>query len=138
MSLHTARIFTNLLLAGACTLTLAACGSSDTRNADQAPAAAAAENTRRNAADTTDTALTPMDQGENALDLAITKTVRQIIVEDNTLSTNAHNIKIITYNGRVTLRGPVDSQAERDRLTTVAQGVAGVNSVDSQLEVAQH
>ena len=138
MSLLRARTVTSLLLAGACALTLAACSNSDTKRAAQTPPAEAAENTHRNAADTSATAMTPMDQGQDALDLGITQAIRQIVVGDNTLSTNAHNIKIITLGGTVTLRGPVDSQAELNHLKTVAQGVAGVNSVDTQLEVVQH
>lgn len=138
MSSQRGRIVANLLLAGVCTLTLAACSNSDTKRVDQTPPAEAAENTRRNAADTSAATMTPMDQGQDALDLGITQAIRQIVVGDKTLSTNAHNIKIITLGGSVTLRGPVDSQAELNHLKTVAQGVAGVNSVDTQLEVVQH
>jgi osmotically-inducible protein OsmY len=51
------------------------------------------------------------------------------------MSTNAHNVKIITQDGVVTLRGPVKTQEEKSRIEEIARSVAGVKSVDSQIEV---
>ena len=55
---------------------------------------------------------------------------------DKSLSTNAHNVKIITANGVVTLRGPVKSAAEKANIGAKAQQAAGVRRVDNQLEIA--
>jgi osmotically-inducible protein OsmY len=57
------------------------------------------------------------------------------VVGDKSLSTNAHNLKIITSNGTVTLRGPVKSTEEKAAVETKAKQVAGVTGVDNQLEV---
>jgi osmotically-inducible protein OsmY len=57
-------------------------------------------------------------------------------VSDKALSTNAHNVKIITKNGVVTLRGPVKSAGEKSTIAAKAEGAAGVKSVDNQLEIA--
>lgn len=134
-----ARTISSLLILGIVTLPLAACTNSGPR--DDAPGATstpAADNTARNAADSSGIPMTPLDQGENDVDRGITRTIRQLVVGDATLSMNAHNIKIITLAGTVTLRGPVNSAEEADRLVKVAEGVAGVSRVDSQLEVVQH
>ena len=57
---------------------------------------------------------------------------------DKSLSTNAHNVKIITTDGVVTLRGPVKSAAEKATIAAKAQQVAGVSRVDNQLEIASN
>ena len=57
---------------------------------------------------------------------------------DKSLSTNAHNVKIITTGGVVTLRGPVKSAAEKDTIGAKAQQTAGVTRVDNQLEIASN
>jgi hyperosmotically inducible protein len=92
------------------------------------------DNTERNVRDQSDTTLTPEDQLQNESDLQITATIRQAITDDDSLSVNAHNVKVITRNGMVTLRGPVDSEAEKTRLQAIAQKTSGVNQVDNQLE----
>jgi osmotically-inducible protein OsmY len=94
-----------------------------------------ADNTGINERDRDDNNLTPTDQLENEADREVTAAVRRAIVDDSTLSVNAHNIKIITANGVVTLRGPVKSQAEKDAIEAKAKAVAGVTSVDNQLEI---
>jgi osmotically-inducible protein OsmY len=79
---------------------------------------------------------TPPDQAEGtAADRAITAEIRRAITSDASMSASAKNIKIITNNGTVTLRGPVDSQAERDAIEAKAKAVTGVGTVDNQLEV---
>lgn len=77
---------------------------------------------------------TPLDQNENKVDIGITAGIRKSVV-DTKMSVNAQNVKIITQNGVVTLRGPVKTQEEKDRIEEIARNVAGVKSVDSQLEV---
>ncbi len=80
--------------------------------------------------------LTPQKQSNDKSDVEVTRRVRQAIVKDGTLSTDAHNVKIITQNGIVTLRGPVDTAEERAAIAAKARRVAGVKKVDDQLEVS--
>jgi len=95
----------------------------------------AADNTGRNAADQKTNAATPMDQKNNETDARITQDIRKALIDKSELSVNAHNVKVITEHTVVTLRGPVDSTAERDTIESIAAGVAGVTRVDNQLEV---
>jgi osmotically-inducible protein OsmY len=78
---------------------------------------------------------TPEDQSNNESDLQITARIRQAILDDQTLSVTAENIKIITVDGKVTLRGPVKSAAEKSAIVAKAQQVAGTTQVDDQLEI---
>jgi hyperosmotically inducible protein len=94
-----------------------------------------ADNTGKNARDASGDTLTAGDQPENAGDRDITQGVRKAIVANDDLSTNAHNVKIITVNGVVTLRGPVNSADEKAKVAATATKVAGVKRVDNQLEV---
>ncbi len=94
-----------------------------------------ADNTGRNARDADGTTLTPMDQGESEADRSITQQIRKAVVNHDQLSTNAKNVKIITQNGVVTLRGPVKSAEEKAAIATVAQKTTGVKRVDNQLEI---
>ena len=75
-------------------------------------------------------------QPMNSSDAAITQKIRKAIHDDTTLSTNGHNIKVITQNGKVTLRGPVKSEDEKSNLEAKAVSVAGQQNVDDQLTVA--
>jgi len=72
----------------------------------------------------------------NPADRAITQKIRKAIHDDKSLSTYAHNIKIITQDGKVTLRGPVRSEDEKSNLLAKAVEVAGQDNVTNQLEVA--
>jgi len=98
-------------------------------------AAVEADNTGRNVRDRNDMTKTPTDQAENEADRAITQSIRQNIVDDSSLSTNAKNVKIITVDGAVTLRGPVKSEKEKADIVARAQQIAGVKRVDDQLEI---
>jgi hyperosmotically inducible protein len=98
--------------------------------------APAADNTARNERDRGGDTKTPGDQAENEADRKITQEVRQALTSDNSLSTNAQNVKIITDNGTVTLRGPVKSEKEKTAIESKAKQVAGVKKVDNQLEIA--
>jgi hyperosmotically inducible protein len=75
-------------------------------------------------------------QKMNPADRAITQKIRKAIHEDQSLSTYAHNIKIITQDGKVTLRGPVRSEDEKNNLQAKAVAVAGQENVTNQLEIA--
>jgi osmotically-inducible protein OsmY len=93
-----------------------------------------ADNTGRNARDREDNTLTPFDQSENESDVEITQQIRQAIRDDDAMSQKAINAKVITRNGVVTLRGPVDSQAEKAAIEQKAQRVEGVARVQNELE----
>lgn len=94
-----------------------------------------ADNTGRNVRDRSAAALTPADQSGSPQDIAITRQIRQAVVADPDLSVNAQNIKIITINGVVTLRGPVENATERQSIAATAKNVTGVTRVDNQLEL---
>jgi len=96
-----------------------------------------ADNTRVNARDRRGTTLTPMDQGSSEADRKLTQQIRETIVRDNSLSFTAKNVKIITLNGRVTLRGPVKTDAERRTISAAAKKIAGDAQVENYLEVAK-
>ncbi|MFN0151329.1 MAG: BON domain-containing protein [bacterium] len=119
----------------ALTVLSAGCGSEE-RNTSVAASKTAADNTARNVSDRNDAKPTPLDQGENEADRAITQMIRKAVMENGATSVNGQNVKIITQNGVVTLRGPVDSEAEKMFIGTTARGVAGVVKVDDQLEIA--
>ncbi|MBC7854639.1 MAG: BON domain-containing protein, partial [Pirellulaceae bacterium] len=67
---------------------------------------------------------------------SITADIRKQILAHEDMSINARNVKIITADGKVTLRGPVNSPSERDIIEKIARDVAGKDNVDNQLEVA--
>jgi hyperosmotically inducible protein len=92
-----------------------------------------ADNTARNA--DSPAAQTPVDQAENGPDLQISQDIRKAIVADDSLSLDAHNVKVITAAGIVTLRGPVKSEQEKTAIEAKAKQVAGVTRVDNFLEV---
>lgn len=94
------------------------------------------DNTAVNQRDRSTNSLTPGDQGNTDADRAITQKIRQDVVSStNNYSVVAQNIKIITVNGKVTLRGPVNTDAEKTGIANIAQSVAGPGNVDDQLEV---
>jgi hyperosmotically inducible protein len=93
----------------------------------------APDNTKKNKDQTNPTA---DQQKMNPSDRAITQKIRKAVIEDKSLSTYAHNIKIITQDGKVTLRGPVRSEDEKNNLQAKAVAVAGDASVTNQLEIA--
>ena len=99
-------------------------------------ATAPADNTKTNERDRNTAALTPGDQGENEIDRTITQKIRQGVMKDDALSMTAKNVKIITANSVVTLRGPVKSDKEQSDILAIARGTDGVKRVDNQLEIA--
>jgi hyperosmotically inducible periplasmic protein len=115
-------------------LLLAVVGCEQSQRANNAPAAAAPDNTAVNDRDADANTKTPIDQNENQADIDITAKIRKAVV-DTEMSINAQNVKIITQDGRVTLRGPVDSADEKAKIEEIAHTVAGADHVDSQLEV---
>jgi hyperosmotically inducible protein len=91
------------------------------------------DNTKQNKDQTNPTA---DQQKMNPADRALTQKIRKAIHEDATLSTYAHNIKIISQDGKVTLRGPVRSEDEKANIEAKAVAVAGQGNVTDQLEIA--
>lgn len=108
---------------------------SDTKNYNSAQYDA--DNTGVNVRDRNERAKTSFNQSESEADRTITQKIRQLIVDDSNLSSNAKNIKIITSNGVVTLRGPVANSGEVDTIVKKASAVAGVNSVENQLDITK-
>ena len=97
-------------------------------------APAAKDNTGVNQRDESGVTKTPLDQGQGQSDIDVTASIRKRVV-DTKLSVNAQNVKIITENGKVTLRGPVKTEDEKKQVEQIANDVAGVGNVDSQIEI---
>jgi len=103
--------------------------------AAQEPASPAPDNTKMNDQDRNSNQPTADQQKENRPDLEITKQIRQVLVRDKSLSPYAHNVKIVTQGGMVTLRGPVHSDEEKKAVEAKAVEVAGEGKVNNQLDV---
>ena len=84
-----------------------------------------------------DETLTPPDQGSSEGDIETTRQIRREIMNQKDVSVNAKNVKIITANGKVTLRGPVNSEDEKRLVAQIAERIAQRGNVDNQLEVKQ-
>ena len=95
----------------------------------------AADNTRKNERDRSGETATSGDQSNSQEDVKITAAIRRAVVGDKSLSMTAKNVKIITANGTVTLRGPVNNDAEKTKIAELAQSAAGGAKIDNQLEV---
>jgi osmotically-inducible protein OsmY len=97
-----------------------------------------ADNTKVNKGDQNPGAVTADQQKMNAADQDLTKRIRQSIMADKSLSTYAHNVKIITQGGMVTLKGPVKSDAEQKNIFDKAVAVTGSpDKVSNQITVKQ-
>jgi hyperosmotically inducible periplasmic protein len=94
------------------------------------------DNTKTNKRDREQRQPTADQQNQNRPDREITRDIRRSITNDKGLSTDARNIKIITQNGNVTLRGPVRSEEEKRSIEAKANEVAGANHVKSEIEIA--
>jgi osmotically-inducible protein OsmY len=94
-----------------------------------------ADNTARNVRDRNNQTLTPLDQGSSKSDMETTKQIRKEIIADKNMSLYARNVKIITVDGRVTLRGPVNTVEEKHLIGEIAARIARTENVDNQLEV---
>jgi len=95
-----------------------------------------ADNTRNNKRDRADGALTSDQQKNDAGDVEIAKRIRRSIMDDKSISTYGHNVKIIASGGTVTLKGPVRNQDEKKAIEMKATEIAGRDRVVNQLEVA--
>ena len=95
----------------------------------------AADNTKKNQRDRSGETKTSGDQSNSSEDVKITAAIRRAVVRDHSLSMTANNVKIITANGMVTLRGPVKSDAEKAKTVELARSAAGNAKINNQLEV---
>jgi hyperosmotically inducible periplasmic protein len=94
-----------------------------------------ADNTKRNSSEQNKSTDTAEKQSNSKDDLALTQKIRQVVMKDGSLSMNAKNVKIIAQDGKILLKGPVDSQQEKDTIGSEAGEIAGKDKVDNQLEV---
>ncbi|MFZ1010421.1 MAG: BON domain-containing protein [Candidatus Sulfotelmatobacter sp.] len=98
-------------------------------------ASPAPDNTKVNERDRSQNERTADQQKDNRSDRDITQQIRQSIMKDKSLSTYAHNVKIITQSGQVTLKGPVRSDDEKRSVEAKATEVAGEKNVTSELNI---
>lgn len=80
---------------------------------------------------------TAENQGQTEKDTDVTRTIRQRLVADESLSVSAHNIKVITEQGKIVLRGPVASAAEKTKVEKIAKGVAGNMAVANETVISK-
>ncbi|MEO8682226.1 MAG: BON domain-containing protein [Vicinamibacterales bacterium] len=95
-----------------------------------------ADNTKVNTRDRAKTAVTADQQKENLNDRTVTQNIRKALMKDKSLSSYAHNVKVITMGGQVTLKGPVRSEAEKKIVEAKAVEVAGEGHVVNQISIA--
>lgn len=106
------------------------------RDRDQRPESTKnADNTARNVRDRDNRTVVPLDQGNSQTDINITAQIRKEVIANKSMSVNARNVKIITQNGQVTLRGPVNSSEEKRLIGEIAGRIVRAGNVDNQLEV---
>ena len=117
---------TLLVLACLSTVSVAAMAADDKTKPD---------NTAINERDRSRETQTSGDQSNSSADLKTTQAIRQALMKDGELSTTAKNIKIITDNGQVTLRGPVKNAHEKAKIDQLAKSAAGGAKIDDQLDV---
>lgn len=104
---------------------------------DTAGSTKPADNTAHNSRDADGNELTPLDQSHAAADVEITRSIPKLLVDDDTLGTNAQNVKVITVDGLVTLRGPVANADEQSRIVGIARQAAGADRVVNELTLAK-
>jgi hyperosmotically inducible periplasmic protein len=93
------------------------------------------DNTAVNERDRSGETKTSGDQANSSANLKTTQAIRQALMKDGELSTTAKNIKVITANGHVTLRGPVKTAQEKSKIDQIAKSAAGGAQIDNQLDV---
>ena len=96
-----------------------------------------ADNSAHNSRDAAGDDLTPLDQSHGEADVEMTRAIRKMLVDDDTLGTNAQNVKVITVDGLVTLRGAVENADEQARIVAIATEAAGSTRVHSEIQVIE-
>lgn len=109
--------------------------SASIMKAQDNPPQATPDNTKVNQRDKDKTEPTADQQKNNPSDRDITQQIRKSVIKDKSLSTYAHNVKIIAQNGMVTLKGPVTSDDEKKAIEMKAAAVVGQDKVTNELEV---
>ena len=99
------------------------------------PASVEPDNTAVNQRDRDGSEKTPIDQNEDQRDVNITAEIRKAVLAHENMSINARNVKIITADGKVTLRGPVNSEEEKKVIGDIARQLAGKENVTDEIEV---
>ena len=95
----------------------------------------APDNSAVNVRDRAPGAMTAGQQSNSTSEVELTRRIRRAVVQDHSLSMLAHNVKIISTNGAVMVRGPVKTEEEKTAIANKAQAIAGAGKVDNQLEV---
>jgi len=103
--------------------------------AQDTPQNPSSDNTKTNERDRNSSQPTADQQKENRPDRDITRDIRRAIMQDKSLSSYAHNVKVISQNGAVTLKGPVRSEEEKNAIEAKAAEIVGKDKLTSQLEV---
>ena len=124
--------FAITLLAGLLTVAAVSAQTVDSDTQHQA-----ADNTKANASDRNTDAKTPLDQSNDQDAIETSAGVRRAVLEDSSLSTSAHNVKIVTNGNVVTLRGPVKSADEKKRVESLAVKAATGKQVRNELSIAR-
>ena len=93
------------------------------------------DNSATNKGDRSAAAVTADQQQNSKSDLETSRQIRRAVMADKSLSTYAHNIKIVTQHGKVTLRGPVRTEAEKEAVQAKAAEVAGAANVTSTITI---
>ena len=119
------RTIPTIILTGICSLTWIPVSA-------QTPA----DNTKVNERDRAKGAVTADQQKDNASDRNLVKTIRQSLTKDKTLSTYAHNVKVVSQDGQVTLKGPVRSEEEKRAVEAKATEIAGAGHVINEISIA--
>jgi hyperosmotically inducible periplasmic protein len=122
-------------LIGAC-LVLGASAPASARLSLQDTQQPAPDNSKTNQRDRDQASATADQQAMNPADRETTRKIRAALHNDKSLSTYAHNVKIVTQDGKVTLKGPVRSQEEKSQIGAKAIAVAGEGNVVNELTVA--
>lgn len=124
--------FSTALLAGLLTVTTVNAQTTESANKHEA-----ADNTKANTTDRNTAAKTPVDQSNDKEAIDVTAGIRKAVLDDKSLSTSAHNIKIVTDGDVVTLRGPVKSADEKQRVEALAVKVATGKQVRNEISVTR-
>ena len=95
------------------------------------------DNSKVNKRDRIANEVTADQQSNSEGDTDLTRRIRQAIMQEENFSTYAQNVKIISVNGKVTLKGPVNSESEKSKILSHARAVAGMANVTNEMSVAK-
>lgn len=123
------------LIAGALAVGILVGGSSINLATAQQNPPKAADNTKANQRDRSSAESTSDQAKNNPSDREIMQKIRKAVMDDKSLSTYAHNVKIISQNGKVTLKGPVRSEEEKQSIKKIATDVAGADNITDEITI---